>query len=264
MPVAFANGIHQNYEIDGDGSPLVFIHGLGFSLRMWNLQVEYFKTLYKVIVYDLRGHGLTDSPNEPYSIGAFSKDLYELLDTLGVKKTAICGLSLGGRIALRFCIEYPERVYSLVLADAQSEVNRETKERLKNLAKIAGETGMDEVTSILYSAPLLEGLAKMNPKRYHWEKEKTAVMSSVGFANSAIAVAEMEPLTSQLGKIAVPTLAVVGEHDDTPYVEFSEIFAERIQGCERKVIPDAGHISNLEQPDVFNQICHDFLAKHGF
>lgn len=263
MPRVLANGINQNFEIYGNGSPLVFIHGLGLDLGMWDLQIGYFRKFFKVLVYDLRGHGMTDCPKEDYSIELFSKDLYELLNALKIYNTTICGLSLGGRIAIQFCLDYSKKVKALILADTQSEVSKETQERFENLARIAGKDGMDQVTSILYSTPLFEGLAKMNPERHQQEKRKTALMSSTGFANSARAIAHMKPLTSKLAKITVPTLVVVGE-EDKPYVEFSEVFTKRISNCKREIIPHAGHISNLEQPNLFTEIFYSFLEEINY
>lgn len=116
MPKAKTNNVQTYYEIHGDGTPLVLIHGVGACHKLWQPQIEPFSKYFKVIVYDVRGHGESSGYNERYSIKLFASDLKVLLENLGVTRAHICGLSMGGLIAQQFATDYPSTVDKLVLA----------------------------------------------------------------------------------------------------------------------------------------------------
>ena len=219
---------------------------------------EYFSKYYKVLAYDLRGHGQSSVPEEVYSLELFSQDLSSLMIGLKISPAIVCGLSLGGRIGLRFALDYPEMTVSLILADTQSEVYAEGRERFLAIANVAENSGMSIAAEKLYSTPLFEGLSEADSSRFMYERKKTASMSAIGFANSTRAIANMKSMTADMTRVRCPVLVVAGERD-LPYVEFLRIFADNIVDCTEKLVPQAGHIANLEQPKKFNTICHEFL-----
>ncbi len=258
MPQTFINGFDLYYNIYGSGPPLIFIHGLGMDQSMWDLQIPQFAPHYQVILYDLRGHGASESPPHPYSIELFADDLHLFLRFLGLKKAIILGLSLGGRILLKFALKYPEESKALILCDAQSETPEESKQRFQWLAEIAQKEGMEKAAEAYFALPLFQTLATKNPARLEREKERFIKTSALGFAQSCLAIAQMEPLTGLLDQIKAPTLALAGEWD-TPYLPFLDIYAAQITNCQKRIIPQAGHLSNLENPLAFQKAIQEFL-----
>jgi pimeloyl-ACP methyl ester carboxylesterase len=262
MPKAFMNGIDLYYQIQGSGSPIVLVHGLGMDHSMWDLQVEAFSGGYQVITYDLRGHGQSDSPDLPYSIDLFAEDLDQFLHFLGLRKAAILGLSLGGRILIRFALKYPGEVQAVILADAQSETPPESMPTFQELAEVARKEGMDKAAELFFSWPSLRGLARRDAVRFERERKRFLRASPIGLANSCLAIGRMEALTGQLGSIQAPTLALAGEEDE-PYLPYLDIYAREIPGCRKEVISRAGHLSSLENPQAFNESVLSFLNTLG-
>jgi 3-oxoadipate enol-lactonase len=225
---------------------------------MWDLQIPALSANYQVIVYDLRGHGKSDSPDHPYSIDLLADDLHHFLPFLCLKRSVLLGLSLGGRILLKFALKYPEEARAIILAGAQSETSAEAATLLQALAEIARREGMEKATEIFSSLPLLQTLAKRHPERFQREKERIAKISPVGFARTCLAIARMESLNEQLSAIKAPTLALTGEEDD-PYLPYLDLYALKIPDCKKRVIPRAGHLSNLENPEAFIEVVRSFL-----
>ena len=262
MPRTFINGVDLYYRIQGSGSPIILVHALGMDHSMWDPQVQEFSGGYQVITYDLRGHGQSESPDHPYSIDLFADDLDQFLHFLGLKKAMVLGLSLGGRILLRFAQKYPREVGAMILADAQSETPPEGVQRFQVLAEIARKEGMNKVAELFFSWPLLQTLAQRNPERFEREKKRFLHTSAIGLANTFLAIAGMESLTGELKLIQAPTLALAGEEDD-PYLSYLDLYARQIPDCRKKTVPQAGHLSNLENPQAFNQIVLSFLREVG-
>ena len=262
MPKAFMNGIDLYYQIQGTGSPIILVHALGMDHSMWDLQVEGFSSGYQVITYDLRGHGESSSPDHPYSIDLFADDLDQFLHFLGLRKAVLLGLSLGGRILIRFALKYPKEVQAMILADAQSETPAESVPRFEELADVARKEGMAKAAEVFFSWPLVKGLAGRNPERFERERKRFLRASAIGLANSCLAIGRMVPLTGQLRSIQAPTLALAGEGDE-PYLPYLDIYAREIPGCRKAIIPGAGHLSSLEKPQAFNESVQSFLNTLG-
>ncbi len=262
MPKTFINGNDLYYQVQGNGSPVVLVHALGMDHSMWDVQVPVFSGRYQVITYDLRGHGRTDSPDQPYTIDVLADDLDQFLHFLGLKKALFLGLSLGGRILIRFALKYPQEVWAMVLADAQSETPPESVPRFQELAEVARKEGMAKAAELFFSWPLVKGLARGNAGRFERERNRFLRASAIGLANSCLAIGRMEPLTGQLRSIQAPTLALAGEGDE-PYIPYLDIFAREIPGCRKEIIPRAGHLSSLENPQAFNESVLSFLNTLG-
>jgi pimeloyl-ACP methyl ester carboxylesterase len=260
MPKTFINGINSYYQIHGSGSPIILIHGLGGDHSTWDSQVPEFSQSHQVIVYDLRGHGQSESPDHPYSIDLLADDLDQFIQFLGHTQVVILGLSLGGRILLRYALKYPQKLQAMILSDTQSETPAEAAYGFPILAEIVRKEGMGRAAELFLSLPLFQGLAKRNPDWWETERKRFIQTSPVGFINSLSAIAGMESLNDQLSTIQAPTLALAGEEDET-YLSYLELFFQRIKGCQKGLIPQAGHMSNLENPKVFNGMVLSFLKK---
>ena len=252
MPKTSINGIKLNYEVHGEGYPVVFLHGFVGTVNMWRPQVPAISGEYKFVIYDARGHGESESPAsvDTYSADIVVEDLYQLLDTLGVEKAVVGGLSMGGYESLRFYLTHPEKVAALILMDTgpgyrnpvrRDEWNKQQEER----AALLMSQGIEAFAAGAPSYTPREHILKLDP---------------VGLANMARkVVAQFDSwVIDNLDKVKVPTLVLVGEKD-TPFLAAGEYMAKAIPNARHVVVPDAGHASNLDNVEVFNEAVLDFL-----
>ena len=247
----------------GEGELLIFLHGIGGSSASWLRQLPVFGAGFRAVALDFRGYGDSDDYEGPASFAAFSGDVARVLDHYGVAKAHICGLSLGARIAQRFYRLYPDRVASLVLADARPDgVDTRTQEerdaffnlRARPLleGKKPEEAGPAVTQSLLGpnpSAELLEELRQSASKRRTESYLKTVRANLDDYYKG-------EPIPIQ-----APTLILVGEHDRLNPPSVARGLAQEIAGAEVVIIPDAGHLSNMEQPELFNEAVSSFLSR---
>ena len=250
-----ASGLY--YEASGSGDPVVLIHGFSVDRRMWAPQVAVLEKRFRVIRYDLRGHGNSAAPSEPY---AAHDDLRSVLDTLGVARATLIGLSAGSTLAIDFAIAYPDRVTRLVLASP-------------------GLNGHVPSPPLTWTAPVFqaagagdaEGAAKL------WAD--TPLMATHGGAAAAAAVKSLvmsnvrlwtyrtnpaRPLTPpairRLSEIRSPTLVILGERDLPHIKEIAGLLVAGVGGARLVTVPGAGHIVNLDAPDAFNTAVETFLG----
>ena len=260
MPKIQSNGINLYYEICGEGQPLLFIHGLGSSTRDWEFQVQEFSKLYKVITFDLRGHGQSDKPAGPYKMSMFAADTVGLLKALGIENPHIVGLSLGGGVAFQMAVDASLPIKSLVIVNSTPELLiRTLKDRLMVWQRIAivnllGMRKMGEVLSKrLFIKPEQEGIRQVFADR--WAKnDQRAYLNSmralVGWSVSA-----------RIGSISCPTLIISADQDYSP-ISVKEAYTAQIPGAQLAVIPDSRHATPVEHPQEFNQVLQNFLAEH--
>jgi 3-oxoadipate enol-lactonase len=245
-----------------DSLPVVLIHGFPFSHEMWRPQIEALSDKFCVIFYDLRGHGQTGVGDGQYPLEFFVDDLISLLDHLKVKKAVLCGLSMGGYIALRTAERNPERVHALILADTQAKADS-NEARLKRAASIKAikTSGVKPFAeAFLKTAFTAESLASRS-------ESVVAIQNTIesnpplGICGSLLALASRTDTTASLPKIMAPTLILVGDQDVLTPVSASEEMHQRIVGSQMHVIRNAAHLSNLENADEFNGYVKEFLSK---
>ena len=256
--MAAVNGTQLTYEICGVGRPLVLLHGFALDMRMWDAQVEAFSPHCMVIRYDMRGFGQSALPtSKPY---AHTADLEALLNYLEIERACVAGLSRGGRWALQFALEYQDRVDALIVADAMPIGFQITGARpsLSPAIVAARAEGVEAARRAWFDHPLFAP-ARRNPdlrdrlwqmlQRYsgwHWYHEDPLLDS--------------HPVAAQrLGEIAAPMLAVVGEEDLDDYQRAADFLLAGIAHAHKRVIPRAGHMSNMENPGAFNEAVLTFL-----
>jgi pimeloyl-ACP methyl ester carboxylesterase len=261
MPKIKTNNVETYYEIHGEGTPLVLIPGMGMCHKLWMAQIEPFSQRFKVITYDVRGHGESGSSNEKYSIKLFAGDLQALLAELHVTKAHVCGLSMGGLIAQQFAIDYPDMVDKLIIVGSFSHLG--LKEKI--LAAY-----LKAVHRVLFMFMSMEQYAKLHAKglfskeeqqelRVFFVKENIDNISKKEFLKAMAATSYFNCL-DHLKEIKSPTLILTAERGKTERRQ-SEAIHRGIKNSRQELILDTFHASNLEKPEEFNKLVLDFLLK---
>ena len=262
MPTISINGTRIHYvDTGGDQTPVLLVHAFPFNGEMWEPQIESLSERFRFIVPDLQGFGRSDSPEDrsSYSVETYAEQLRELLDHLAIDRAVLCGLSMGGYVALAFARKYPDRVRALVLADSRAEADApEGKaKRSAQQAQVEAE-GIDRLIETL--AVALLGQPTRDKKADVVARVKELMVNPpAGFIGALEAMKNRPDSTDLLSAIRVPTLVVVGENDALTPPEASRAMHERIAGSRLVVIPEAGHLSNLEAPEAFNGALAEFL-----
>ena len=257
------NDITVSYKDQGDGNiPIIFIHGFPFSYEMWNPQIDFFRKTHRVIAYDIRGFGRSTAGSTKPTIDLYADDLIGFMDALNIHKSIICGLSMGGYIVLNAIYRYPERFSGIVLSDTQCIADTaEVKEkRFESIAQIE-ERGKEDFASSFVKNAFSE--LSQTKKLEAIEEIKDTILSTSNETITAAlkALAERQEMCATLPNITVPTLVICGEQDKVTPVKQAEFLVTNIGSAEIKIIEGAGHLSNLEQPEVFNQSVADFVGK---
>ncbi len=249
-------------DIGEGGTPIIFLHGFPFDKTMWHKQFDFLNASYRLIAYDIRGFGQSKDEESLLSMDLFADDLIEFMDALDIEKAIICGLSMGGFIALNAINRFPNRFEALILCDTQciADTEKVKEKRFKTIDEIIrdGPTKFNEkfIESVFHKDSLSN------------KRELVEQLSAVVFANSSNviihglkALAKRSETCSTLSKISVPTLILCGREDEVTPLAQSQFMHESISGSELKVIENAGHVSNMEQVDDFNQHLLDFFME---
>jgi len=262
LPVANINGVELYYESSGEGVPLVFAHGGGGNLLQWTYQAPHFSERARVITFDNRGHGRSESPETGYSIEIFSDDILGLLDTLSLERVVLIGLTMGAMTALRFALDHPDRLLGMVLVGV-SEGGREVmRERFEMSAQIAESQGMEMLAEGFCSVVFSPWFQEERSDFVADCKKSMQTASPRGYAESIRSLANRPPLADRLGEIQTKTLVVVGEDDVTGFpLEDADLYAQGIRDARLVRIEKAGHLACIEQPEVFNTLLDGFLLE---
>jgi 3-oxoadipate enol-lactonase len=259
------NNTTINYVERGlpQGIPIVFIHGFPFSHEMWEPQMHALPNSFRVIAYDVRGHGASDVGEGQYTIELFVDDLIALLDHLVIEKTILCGLSMGGYIALRAVERHPSRIAGLILCDTKSEPDT-------NEAKIGRTATLKQLKSAginVFAEDFLKRIFwdksfERNPQAIEHIRRIILANSPLAISGALLALAARTDTTAALESISVPTSLIVGNYDKLTPPTVMQAMQTRIGGSELTILPDAGHMSNLENTKEFNEVMLEFLRKH--
>ena len=251
------------YEIAGGGAPLVFLHGFTLDHRMWDDQWDFFRSQRMVIRYDQRGHGRSSDP-DPNAPWSNADDLMLLLVHLGIEQAHVCGLSAGGSLAVDFALTYPHAVLSLTLIDSTLGGFRgwspELRGFLDGLSNVALTDGVEAareawLASGIFAAALGQANLASRLRRivgdyrgWRWlHRGRQFVMDP--------------PACDRLDEIHAPAMVLTGELDLEDFQLMAEVLADRIRGAQRHVIPGAGHMANMEQPNAVNRLIDAFLSR---
>jgi len=257
------NGIEANYELHGrEGAPwLVLSHSLACSVRMWDPQIAALKDRYRILAYDTRGHGGSEAPKGAYTLELLADDLKALIDHVGAKNPHYCGLSMGGMIGQTFALKYPGVLRTLTLADTTSRYPAQAWPLWQERIKIAEEKGMAPLVEPTLQRWFTEPFRKSNPAPVAAIGKLIASTPVAGYVGCCHAIPKIN-LTARLKEIKCPVLVICGEQDPgTPPAMAREIH-DNAPGSKLVMIPQAAHLSNLEQPAAFTKAMRDFLAAY--
>ncbi len=249
---AIANGIAQFYRRVGHGPAVILIHALGVDHRIWSEQITHLSSAFQIIAYDVRGHGSTDVPPGPYTLEDFAEDLGGLLDSLGIDRGHLVGISMGGMIAQEFALRSPERVGSLVLADTASEYNQDARRQLAERARVAEERGMGPLVEPTIERWFTPEFRAQRPDVVDRIRAILLEAHPDGYAASCRAIAGAD-LTERLVNITAPTLVLVGSEDRSTTPEMAMEIHEHIPGSRLLVIEGAAHLTNVAKPEEFSR-----------
>ena len=258
MPKVNINDIEMNYEVRGEGEPIIFIHGSGASWKMWEPQIEQFSKKFKMIMVDMRGHGESSKyfPNDEYSMRVIAQDLKLFLDTLGINKTHIVGLSQGAVVAQLFAIENSKYINKLILSNGYSEIPTKTSKWVLNLSNAIFKLMPYEtiINAMLKVYKNDEFTKKILRNSFSIDKEMLLKMKTSKFPNH----------TKELHYITCPTLVMGGDMKVMGVDERkgSTTIYEHIPNATLALFENCFDPLSTMKYEIFNDMILDFLDGH--
>ena len=254
--------IQMAYTDTGSGRPIVLIHGYPFNRSLWNEQIAALSGSYRVVAPDLRGFGESDSSDGVASMSRMAQDVALLLDHLEIPRATLLSLSMGGYVSLAFYKQFASRVRALILADTRATPDsEEAKQTRAQQAEKALAEGMAGIADAMLPKLLTPETVSKRPEIVKRVRDMMLKTKPEGAAAALRGMAERVDQTSLLSKISVPTLIIVGAEDAITPVADSEKMNEGVVGSRLVVLENAGHVSNLERTEQFNEALLDFLKE---
>lgn len=252
-----AQSVMLHYQTFGDPQKpvLIFSNSLGTNYGMWQKQFNYFKQHYFVICYDTRGHGASSAPQCGYTIDQLGEDVIQLMDHLKISKAAFCGISMGGLTGQWLAIQYPERFNHVIIANTAAKIGQ--VQAWLDRAKLVGEQGLEPIAHTAASRWFTQHFIQQSHEVVETLSADLAAGSAAGYASCCEALAYAD-LRDELVNIQIPVLIITGQQDPVTTVTDGQFMQERIAHAKLVEI-DASHISNIEQPEDFNQAIKEFL-----
>lgn len=264
------NDITISYNDQGpdDAPVIIFIHGFPFNKTMWRQQVEALKGSYRTIAYDVRGHGNTEIGNETFSIDLFADDLVNLMDELNLSKAILCGLSMGGYIALNAVEKYPERFDGLILSNTQCTADTpEGKEKRMKTIQSIKESGVEKYAEESIKNLFLPVSFSVKQKEVAAVKQMIINTSQQSLCNTLLALANRNETCTHLAEIDIPVLIMVGREDKITPPPTALLMHDKIRDSQMHVLNHAGHLANIENQYEFNYQLRSFVelvSKRSF
>lgn len=259
MAFTLVRGLSVHYRVAGpaEAPPLLLIHSLGTSMEMWAPQAAALAGKFRVISYDLRGHGLSEATDGPYTLPLLADDALGLLDALGIERAHVAGVSLGGMIAQTLGIEAGGRLRSLVLGDTASLIG--PKSNWDSRAATIRADGMATIVDAILSRWFTAGFITEAPQIARGFGAMLLRMPAEAYISAACAVRDGDT-TASLGRIGCPTLVLVGDEDVSTPPAAAEALKAGIPGAKLVVIENAAHIPTVERPEAVTAAMVSFYA----
>ncbi|SFC35711.1 3-oxoadipate enol-lactonase [Tropicimonas isoalkanivorans] len=251
-------GLHWREDGNPHGAPIVFANSLGTDLRIWDKVVARLPGQYRILRYDMRGHGLSDCPPPPYSMGALVRDVERLLDQLEVRDAVFVGLSVGGMVAQGLAVKRLDLVRAMVLSNTAAKIGtKETWEDRVAAVKSGGlESLADGIMEKWFTAEL-----RATPELRLWRNMVTRSPEQ-GYIGTCQAIAGTDFYTPTSG-LTLPTLAIAGSEDGSTPPDLVRETAGLVRGSEFHLIRRSGHIPCVERPDDYTERLMEFLTAIG-
>lgn len=255
-----AGDVQLQVRIDGQEGPwVVLAHALGANLTLWDDTARHLSDRYRVLRFDLRGHGGSDAPVGAYTMARLADDAVALMDGLDIGQAHFCGVSVGGMVAQTMGVRHADRLLSLTLVDTIDHTPMSAHPMWANRIGQAEAHGMGGTVASTMERWLTPAYREAHPEvveRISGMLRGTPVQGYVGVAQAILAF----NLTDALTRVRCPTLVVVGANDEGAPVSMAQSIAENIPGAKLEVLPDAAHLSFIEQPERFHAIFDAFLG----
>lgn len=266
------NGVKLAYRVEGSGFPVIFVHGEGYSHELWTRQIEDFKKHYLFISYDRRGHGQSEAPFTGYNPIAHAEDLNALANFLGIREAHFVVNSRGGAVIQQFLRLHPEKVRSVIFADATislaglsetfrnvTDKNLEGPPSLEQALERRAGAARSSFTRVAQADPevraILERMVNQYSTRNYRNPQRSDITSPM----------DIGPWNSydhpDMSKLSMPILLVVGELTDSFFIEGAKEAHRLWPNTQYEMIPGADHLLALEKPEIFNRLALDFLQK---
>jgi pimeloyl-ACP methyl ester carboxylesterase len=257
------NNLTVSYTDDGPANApsIILIHGFPLNKSMWKNQVEALKVTYRVITYDIRGHGNTEDGTVEFSIELFVRDLISFMDTMKIDKTILCGFSMGGYIALKAVADYPKRFIALILSNTNctADLPEAIAYRMRSI-EILKEGTIGKFADVSLKKLFTNDSSTHAISEIETVREMIVNTSKKTLCNTLLALSAREETCSALAGIKMPVLVLVGEEDIITPPDAARFMHEKIKGSTLHIIEHAGHLSNMEQPVEFNDHLKKFLS----
>lgn len=259
MPSSPINGLELSYRDEGSGQPLLLVHAFPLNSTMWEPQIADFSPRMRVIAPDLPGFGQSELGQNAPTLDYYADTLVALLEHLEIERAAVAGLSMGGYITLALLRRYPNWISALILADTKATPDsEEAKAKRAENARIALAQGQDAIADIMLPTLLSPDVTEALQKQV---REIIGMNSREGIAAALHAMAIRPDSSSLLQDIVVPTAVIVGEHDTLTPPEAARAMSMQIRNSEFTIIPQAGHLTNMEQAAAFNAALAGVLTR---
>ena len=262
MPELVKGRIHIQCSGLADAPPLVMHHALGASLEMWQPQLQDLEPHFRVIRIDMRGHGKSPALPPPYSLEDLADDVAVVLDHLEIERTDYLGLSIGGMVGQAMAIHHGNRIGRLVLANTTSHIPAEAHAMWDGRIEKVRQAGMESQVQPTLDRWFTPEFAKDNPDRLAWIAGMVRQAAADGFIGCCQAIRQLD-FTALLSGVPHPCLVISGGRDAGTPPEKGRILADALPAGRFELMPDVSHLSNVADPEGFNQLVLSFLRGQG-
>ncbi|MFC7394138.1 alpha/beta fold hydrolase [Scopulibacillus cellulosilyticus] len=262
MPMATCHKQIIQYEEKGHGEPVILIHGVGMDHTMWTKQVDALSKYYRVIVYDMLGHGGSDKPPAPYNLSQFVNQLVALMNVLQVESAHIVGFSMGGMVAQAMAIMHPEKVRTLTVMSAVANRSEQQQKSVLSRVTAVKESGASGTVEPAISRWFNKEFIDQNKKTINLIRERLNNNDPSAYlaAYTLFAAADQE-LWPMLSQISHPTLILTGENDIGSTPEMAKAMHSAIPHSKIVIVPEGKHMLPIEMADIVNDTIHSFISS---
>jgi 3-oxoadipate enol-lactonase len=252
------------YHETGEGFPLILIHGVGLDHAIWELQVAQFSQYYRVITYDMIGHGEADKPQEEYTLSQFVDQLEQVFQALELQQAHIVGLSMGGLVAQSFAAQHPDKVAALIIVSSVAKRTEEQRNAVWGRVSQVEQSGHTSTIDAAIQRWFDETFQLLHPKTVQTIRERLVSNEPAAYlaAYKVFASADEETYP-KLQQIACPTLIITGELDKGSTPEMAKLMAEAIPNAKAVILPNIKHMLPIEAADAFNALALAFFGENA-